>query len=159
MHRCLDWILQSVPGAREATTQSGVPPTETPSYQTYLVQMLFHKRYPPWEGFSGGSVVKESACECRRHRFDPWLRKIPWRRKWQPTPEFLPRKSHGQRSLVGYSPWGHKELDTTEWLNDNKKQQFSLDSRNLHWKDRCISTPPAGPCASRQDSNEACWLK
>ena len=46
--------------------------------------------------------------------FDPWVRKIPWRRKWQPTPVFLPGKSHGQRSLVGYTLWGHKELDTTE---------------------------------------------
>ena len=52
---------------------------------------------------------KESAC----HRVDPWVRKIPWRRKWQSTPVFSPGKSHGQRSLVGYSPWGHKELDTT----------------------------------------------
>ena len=43
-----------------------------------------------------------------------WVRKIPWRRKWQPTSVFLPGESHGQRSLVGYSPWGHKELDTTE---------------------------------------------
>ena len=43
---------------------------------------------------------------CRPLRFDPWLRKIPWRRKWQPTPTFLPRESHGQRSLAGYSPWG-----------------------------------------------------
>ena len=41
--------------------------------------------------------------------FDPCVRKIPWRRKWQPTPVFLPEESHGQRSLVGYSPWGHKE--------------------------------------------------
>ena len=46
--------------------------------------------------------------------FDSWVRKIPWRRKWQSTPVFLPGESHGQRSLVGYSPWGHKELDTTE---------------------------------------------
>ena len=48
---------------------------------------------------------------------DPWVGKIPWRRKWKPTSVFLPGKSHGQRSLVGYSPWGHKELDTTEWLH------------------------------------------
>ena len=45
---------------------------------------------------------------------DPWVRKIPWRRKWKPTPVFLPGKSHEQRSLVSYSPWGQKELDTTE---------------------------------------------
>ena len=59
---------------------------------------------------------KESTCQCRRHRFDPWVGKIPWRRKWQPTPVFLPGESHGQRSLGGYSPWGHKELDMTEQL-------------------------------------------
>ena len=46
--------------------------------------------------------------------FDPWVGKIPWRRAWLPTPVFLPRESHGQRSLVGYSPWGRTELDTTE---------------------------------------------
>ena len=47
--------------------------------------------------------------------FDPWVKKIPWRRrKWQPISVFSPGKFHGQRSLVGYSPWGHKELDMTE---------------------------------------------
>ena len=51
---------------------------------------------------------KESNSQCRRHRFDPWVRKIPWRREWQPLPVFLPGKSHGQRSLVGRIPWGHK---------------------------------------------------
>ena len=60
---------------------------------------------------------KESACQFRRHEFDLWIWKIPWRRKWQPTPAFLPGKFHGQRSMVGCSPWGHKESDTTEWLN------------------------------------------
>ena len=49
---------------------------------------------------------KESACQCRRCRFNSWVKKIPWRRKWQPTPLFFPRKSHGQRSLLGCSPWG-----------------------------------------------------
>ena len=46
--------------------------------------------------------------QCSRPGFDPWVRKIPWRREWQPTLVFLPEKSHGQRSLVGYSPWGHR---------------------------------------------------
>ena len=55
--------------------------------------------------------------QCRRPGFDPWVRKIPWRRKWQPTPVFLPGESHGQRSLAGYSPWGRKESDTTEPLS------------------------------------------
>ena len=60
---------------------------------------------------------KESAFQCRRHRrhgFDPWVRKIPGRKKWQSTPLFLPRRSHGQRCLAGYSPKGHKESDMTE---------------------------------------------
>ena len=54
-----------------------------------------------------------SACRCKRHRFDPWVRKIPWEGAWQPTPVFLPEGSCGQRSLVGYS-WGCEELDGTE---------------------------------------------
>jgi len=60
---------------------------------------------------------KESACLCRRLKrpgFNPWVRKMPWRRKWQLTPVFLPGRSYGQGSLAGYSPWGHKEPDTTE---------------------------------------------
>jgi len=57
---------------------------------------------------------KESACNVGDLGFDFWFRKIPWRRKWQPTPVFLPGEFHGQRSLTGYSPWGHKESDMTE---------------------------------------------
>ena len=59
---------------------------------------------------------KEFTCQCRRHRFNLRVGKIPWRRKWQPTPALLSGKSQRQRSLVGYSPWDHKETDKTEWL-------------------------------------------
>ena len=52
-----------------------------------------------------------------RPGFDPWVGKIPWRRKWHPTPVLLPGKSLGWRNLVGYSAWGRKESDTTEWLH------------------------------------------
>ena len=58
---------------------------------------------------------KESACQCKRHRSNPWVGKMPWSRKWQPTPVFLPGKLHGQWSLAGYSAWGRKELGTTVW--------------------------------------------
>ena len=51
-----------------------------------------------------------------RPRFNPWVGKTPWRRKWLPTPVFLPGELYGQRSLAGYSPWGSKELDMTEQL-------------------------------------------
>ena len=66
-------------------------------------------RLPRWHNGN------ESACQCRRCKFNAWVRKIPWRRKRPPTPG----KSHGQRSLEGYSPWDHKESDTTWWLSNN----------------------------------------
>ena len=74
-------------------------------------------------GFPGGTSGKEPTCQFRRHKrcgFNPWVGKISWRREWQPTPVFSPGESHGQRSLAGYSPWGHKELDMTERLNNTK---------------------------------------
>ena len=58
--------------------------------------------------FPGGASGKESTCQCRRHSrcgFDHWVGKSPWRRKWQPTPEFLPGESHEQKNLAGYPPW------------------------------------------------------
>ena len=69
-------------------------------------------------GFPGGVIGKESTCQCRqrpkRRGLNPWVRKIPWRTEWQPTLVFLPGESHGQKSLVGYSPWGSKESDMTK---------------------------------------------
>ena len=69
---------------------------------------------PCW--FSG----KESTCQCKRKKrcgFHPWVRQMPWSRKWQPIPVFLSEKFHRQRSLVGYSPYGSKESDMTEQLS------------------------------------------
>ena len=71
--------------------------------------------------------------------FDPWVRKIPWRRTWYPTPVFLPGESRGQRTLVGYSPWDRKESDTTERLNNSC----------VAWASRAI---PHGPCRTRVGS-------
>ena len=88
--------------------------------------------------------VKESACRYRRHNrcgFDPWVGKIPWRRKWQPIPVFLPGKSHGWRSLAGYSPWDHKESDTTKWLSTQ------------HMKGFCVGDPAASLCPSPGPAN------
>ena len=88
-----------------------------------------HWRLPRW--FSG----KESACQYRRHKgcwFNPWVGKIPWSRKWQPTSVVLPGKFHGQRSLEGYSSWCCKELDMTEWLStDSTAMTTMLDSTGL----------------------------
>ena len=63
--------------------------------------------------------------QCRRYRrwvFDPWVRKILWRREWQPTLVFLPGEFHEQRRLVAYSPWGHKEVHMTEWVTHTQAQ-------------------------------------
>ena len=63
------------------------------------------------------AVVKNLPAKARdimRREFSSWVRKIPWKRAWHPTPVFFPRESHGQKSLAGYSPWGCKELDMTE---------------------------------------------
>ena len=79
------------------------------------------------EGLPWWLSGKESFCQCRRLGLDPWDREIPWRRNWQHTPASLPGKSHGQKSLVGYSARGRRELDMTEHLNNNnRKEQYSL---------------------------------
>ena len=78
---------------------------------TVLSNLMYIEGLPTWH--SG----KKSTCQCRRPKrcgFDPWVRQIPWSRRWQPSPVFLPGKFHGQRSLVGYSPRGHIQSDTTE---------------------------------------------
>ena len=77
---------------------------------------------------------KESACQCKRHRrlgLNPWVGKIPSGKKWKPTPVFLPEKFHGQRSLVGYSPGGHKESDTTQQLNNIPHLLYPLSNGHL----------------------------
>ena len=97
------------------------PPPFTPIWALTLPYLL------PLTGFPDGSVGKESACnardhiKCRRPGFSPWVGKIPWWRTWKPTPVFLPGEFHGQRSLAGYSPLGHKESDVTEQLTPTSK--------------------------------------
>ena len=72
--------------------------------------------------FWGSPCTWERIClQCRSFRFDPWVRKILWRRKWQITPGVLPGKSHGRGALEGYSPWGCKELGMTYWLNNDMR--------------------------------------
>ena len=85
-------------------------------------------------------------------RFDPWVGKIPWSRKRQSTLALLPRKSHGQRSLAGYSPWGHKESDTTESLNNSSNRALLSPAPSLGWR---AAPPPAhsAPWLLRSVSN------
>ena len=85
------------------------------SVLSLLIFLLFHYCYY----WASQVVLGENNLPAnpRRHKrcgFNPWVGSIPWWRAWQPTPVFLPGESHGQRSLAGYSTWGHKELDITE---------------------------------------------
>ena len=82
------------------------------------ISFLFTPEQYMYKGFPGDSDGKEPACNAGDLGLIP-VRKIPWKRKWQPTPIFLPGESHQQRSLAGYSPWCCKESDTTEWLSTN----------------------------------------
>ena len=79
---------------------------EAPFSTRSLPYSTLARKLPRWLG-------DKSSWQCRGLRFDPWLGKLPWRRKWQLTAIFLPGGSHGQRSLVGYNPQGCKESDTT----------------------------------------------
>ena len=119
---------------------------------TKLRSILENKEKPqiPHLGFPGGSDGKESSCQHRRLGFNPWLRKIPWRRKWQPTPVLLPGKSCGWRSLIHYSPWGHKELDTTERLHSDMQM-----TPHLWQKQRRAKDPPDESERGERKS----WLK
>ena len=81
------------------------------------------------ETFPAGASGKEPTCQSRRrmrHQFDPWVRKIPWRKAWQPTPILLTGESHGQRNLAGYRPWGHKQLDTTEAIEHARTNRYRV---------------------------------
>ena len=90
-----------------------------------IISPLTYFRASPW--FSS----KESACQCRRHGFEPWIGKIPWRRKWQPTAVFLPGKSHEQRILAGFSSWDQKRISHDIGLNNNI---FYFILKNKFWK-------------------------
>ena len=87
----------------------------------------------PFLGFPGGTSDKEPTYQCRRqkrHGFDLWVGMIPWRKPQQPAPGFLPKESHGQRSLAGYSPWGSQRVGP-DWTLDTFT--FRLYSGTLSW--------------------------
>ena len=108
--------------------------TSSPSKFSHLflkiVPLSLQTRLSKW--LSG----KESSYQCRRckrHRFSRWVGKIPWRREWQPTPVILPGESHGQRSLMGYSSWGHKRV-ISGWV------------RTVHKATKQRDIPPTSGC-------------
>ena len=130
---CLeDFELGSSPLVVQQLRYKGVQSLLT-KYHLYILHdlfwfllFLFSQRNKPdghpcgWVGILWGSPDGSGNRVCLQYgrpRIDPWVGKISWRRKWQPTLVFLPGKSHGQRSLTGYCPWGSKESDMTERLH------------------------------------------
>ena len=113
----------------------------------------------PPGGFPGGTVIKESACQCRRLKFDPWVGKIPWRRKWQPTSVFLLWKFHGQRRLAGYSPWGGKELNTAKWLSPRSKFHVNeITQGTTFWNELLLLTHLRDPPRLLSVSTFLCYF-
>ena len=87
-------------------------------------------------------MAQTSIClQCGRPGFNPWIGNISWRRKWQPTPVFLPGKFHGWWNLVGYSPWGCKESDTTEQLSKEALEHQIIDAFELWYWRRFLRVP------------------
>ena len=116
---------------RYVSTMVYVLDADTPMSKPHVNQFAMVTK-----GFPSGSAGKEPACQCRRCKrrgFNPWVRKIPWRKKWQPTPVFLPGKFHGQRSLVGYIPWGRKESDATECRHTYLSIKHSINLSISTW--------------------------
>ena len=117
-------MIETVTGSKllclflsDSQSQNITPGWHFNSVHLHLRKRSFREEEDFPLGFPGGSVVKELACHCKRHRrcsFSPSAWRIPSSRKWQPTPVFLLGKFHGQRNLVVYSPCGYKESDTTE---------------------------------------------
>ena len=115
--RIVHWLLED---------RIGIDSCDSSCYDYYFFSPLLLTAYETWAllesvnalylvvAQAGGSVVKKPSAKYRRCGVDLWVGNIPWRRKWQPTPVSLPEKSHGQRSLVSYSPWGHKEWSMSQ---------------------------------------------
>ena len=96
------------------------PSPYPPSGSVFFFKINFYWSIVALFGLPRWLPAKESTCQCRRHGFRPRVWETPWRRKWHPTPVFLPGKAHGQRSVAGYSQWGCKESRMTWWLNNNR---------------------------------------
>ena len=106
------WALGVVFGSAESWNTCGLYQVRSwivPCCWAWMLLLLCSVFLPWWLSQSGVCLPRG------RPGFTPWVGKIPWRRKWQPTPVFLPGEAHGQASLMDYSPWGHRDSDRTEW--------------------------------------------
>ena len=131
---------------RENGDSSGTFQMMVPHFPLEWLNEVLSKVPPGASQWLSGQGLACNAGAAGRCRFYPWVRKIPWSREWWLTPVFLPGKSHGQRSLAGYCLWGHKELDTTEWLTlwlcgEELLSEGTLFSTVFFWNDCATPTP------------------
>ena len=105
--------------------------------------------YPKW---CSGKEPAYQGRRCKRHVFNPWVEKMPWRRRWLPTPVFLPGKSHGQRSLVGYGPWGHKHDWPTEHIHTEESTVWYWQ-RNRRVDRLSTYTQKNRPCGTGRETD------
>ena len=115
-----------------------------------LAYGYFWTFYEPLLVFPGGSDGKSVCLQGGRPGFYPWVGKVPWRRKWQPSSVLFPGKSNGWKSLVGYHPWGLKESDTTEWLHFHFSlscigEEMATHSSVLAWRSPGTGEPGGLP--------------
>ena len=113
--------------------EKGIPSESASCHLHQVSQMTNSSEFH----FLAGSDGKSICLQCRRLGFDPWVGKIPWRRKWQPTPVFLPGKFHGRRSLIGYSPGNCKESDTTKrfhFFTPSEYQWSALPRKQIKYR-------------------------
>ena len=130
------WPLPSCLGALDPSLELGqIPDTFPKNTVTYpplnpcqITCSEFQISNRKW-AFQVAQWLKNLPANAEDARDHSWDGKIPWRRKWQRTPIFLPGKFHGQRSLVGYSPWGHKESDATEYTTTESGLLFFAPHR------------------------------
>ena len=107
--RILEWV--AIPFSRRSSPTQGWNPGLL--HCRWILYQMNHQGIPSQVVLMVKNLPA-NAGDGRKWEFNPWVVKIPWRRAWQPTPVFLPGKSHGQRSLAGYTPWGRKESDRTK---------------------------------------------
>ena len=143
------WERQCISPWKDSFTPTASPPASStkPLLQLTLSEWLFFL-YCSERASQVATEVKNlpaNAGRCKRRGFNPWVGKIPWRRKWQPTPVFLPGEFHGQRSLVGYSPWCHTVGH--DWSN--------LAYTHTHyWENRSSEEPPHRHISSAKISGQ-----
>ena len=125
-------------------------PHMTVAHQAPLSMGFSRQGILEWVAISSSrrtSQTRQRIClQCRRPGFDPWIGKIPWRKEWQPTPVFSPGEFNGQRSLVGYSLWGHKESqrDGHDWISavQQHKSALCVHMSPLSWTSYCLPCSP-----------------